>query len=132
MTQKTFAGIAGRASLLHDQPVRGSFVLGAPTTLIAFMTTLLNLIDIALEIYIWLLLAVALLFLLIKFKAVDANGRVVGPVYSTLDKITEPARRPIRRLLPDLGEVDVTPVILIVLIVFVRYLIALYVSPLVS
>jgi YggT family protein len=84
-------------------------------------------IDAALEIYIWILLAAALLSLLISFNAVD-SGRVAR-VDALLQTVTEPARRPFRNLLPDLGAVDITPIVAIVAIVFVRYLIALYIAP---
>jgi len=46
-----------------------------------------------------------------------------------LFRITEPALRPIRNILPDLGGIDISPVILILIIIFIRYVIALYILP---
>jgi YggT family protein len=46
-----------------------------------------------------------------------------------LYRITEPALRPIRRLMPNLGGLDISPVIVILIIIFLRYCIALYILP---
>ena len=46
-----------------------------------------------------------------------------------LYRITEPALRPIRNLMPSLGGIDISPVILILIIIFIRYCIALYILP---
>jgi YggT family protein len=96
------------------------------------MRTLIVVFDLGIAIYIWILLAVAVLFLLTKFKALDVGGRTIKLISVCLDNVTEPLRRPIRKVLPDLGGVDITPIILIVLLVLVRYLIAMYVLPSVS
>jgi YggT family protein len=96
------------------------------------MRTLVLVIDIVLTLYVWVLLAAAVRSLLIGFKIVDAHNRVVVSIGAFLDALTEPARRPVRKILPDLRDVDISPIMLIVLIVFIRYLIALYVLPLAS
>jgi YggT family protein len=75
------------------------------------------------------LLAAAVLYLLIKYKAVDAQAPTVAHLNTLLQNVTEPTRRPIRRILPNLGDVDISP---IVVIVFVRYMLSMYVAPLVS
>jgi YggT family protein len=85
-------------------------------------------IDLALAIYLWLLLAVAVTSWLIGFNVIGSGNRTVAVISKVLDKVTGPALRPIRRLLPDRG-VDISPVILILIVVFVRYVIALYVLP---
>jgi YggT family protein len=46
-----------------------------------------------------------------------------------LYRITEPALRPIRNVMPNLGGIDISPVILILIIIFIRYCIALYILP---
>jgi YggT family protein len=46
-----------------------------------------------------------------------------------LYRITEPALRPIRNIMPNLGGIDISPIILILLIIFIRYCIALYILP---
>jgi YggT family protein len=85
-------------------------------------------IDLALAIYLWLLLAVAVTSWLIGFNVIGSGNRTVAVISKVLDKVTGPALRPIRSLLPDRG-VDISPVILILIVVFVRYVIALYVLP---
>lgn len=96
------------------------------------MRMLIVVLDLCIAIYIWILLAVAVLFLLTRFKALDDRGGTIKLISVSLDHVTEPLRRPIRKVLPDLGGVDITPIILIVLLVLVRYLIAMYALPSVS
>jgi YggT family protein len=93
------------------------------------MRALFLVIDIALEIYIWLLIAAAVLSWLVAFNVVNTRNQVVAMVGDFLYRITEPALRPIRNMLPNLGGIDVSPVILILIIIFLRYCIALYILP---
>lgn len=93
------------------------------------MRALFLVIDIALEIYIWLLIAAAILSWLIAFNVVNTRNQVVATVGDFLYRITEPALRPIRNLMPNLGGIDISPVILILIIIFIRYCIALYILP---
>jgi len=93
------------------------------------MQALFRVIDLALEIYIWLLIAAAILSWLVAFNVVNTRNQVVATIGDFLFRITEPALRPIRNLLPDLGGIDISPVILILIIIFIRYVIQLYVLP---
>jgi YggT family protein len=93
------------------------------------MRALFLVIDIALELYIWLLIAAAILSWLIAFNVVNTRNQVVATIGDFLYRITEPALRPIRNRLPSLGGIDVSPVILILIIIFIRYCIALYILP---
>jgi YggT family protein len=93
------------------------------------MRALFLVIDIALELYIWLLIAAAILSWLIAFNVVNTRNQVVAMIGDFLYRITEPALRPIRNMLPSLGGIDVSPVILILIIIFIRYCIALYILP---
>jgi YggT family protein len=93
------------------------------------MRALFLVIDIALEIYIWLLIAAAVLSWLIAFNVVNTRNQAVAMVGDFLYRITEPALRPIRNLLPNLGGIDISPVILILIIIFIRFCIALYILP---
>lgn len=93
------------------------------------MRALFIVIDIALQLYIWLLIAAAILSWLVAFNVVNARNQAVAMIGDFLYRITEPALRPIRRMLPDLGGIDISPVILILIIVFIRYVIALYILP---
>jgi len=81
---------------------------------------LLNLISTLITIYIWLLIAQAVLSWLLAFGVVNRYNRVVASVNDFLWRITEPVLRPIRSVLPDLGGIDISPVILILVLYFLR------------
>jgi YggT family protein len=87
------------------------------------MRSLLWLIDTLIMLYVYLLIAAAVLSWLIAFNVVNIRHPFVRQVAEFLDRITEPALRPIRRILPNLGGIDISPVVLILLLLFVRNLI---------
>jgi len=93
------------------------------------MRALFLVIDLALQIYIWLLIAAAVLSWLVAFNVVNTRNPVVAGIGEFLFRITEPALRPIRNRLPNMGGIDISPVILILIIIFLRYVIALYILP---
>jgi YggT family protein len=93
------------------------------------MRALFLVIDIALEIYIWLLIAAAVLSWLVAFNVVNTRNPVVAMLLDFLYRLTEPLLRPIRNMLPNLGGIDISPVILILIIIFIRYCIAFYILP---
>src|SRR6266542_1746059 len=93
------------------------------------MRALFLVIDLALEIYIWILIAAAVFSCLIAFNVVNVRNSIVSSLGDFLYRITEPALRPIRNFMPNLGGIDISPVILILIIIFIRYCIALYILP---
>lgn len=93
------------------------------------MNALLWLINTVIQIYIWLLIAQAVLSWLIAFGVVNRYNRIVGTIEDFLWRITEPVLRPLRRLLPNLGGIDISPVILILLLVFVQRLLNYDIAP---
>ena len=93
------------------------------------MKSILILIDSVVTIYIWILIINALLSWLIAFNVLNTSNRLV---YSLLDisyKMTDPLLRPIRNFLPNLGNIDISPVVLILLLMFVRNLIFEFFAP---
>jgi YggT family protein len=84
------------------------------------MLELLGFISFVLTLYIYVLIAAAVLSWLIAFNVVNTRNQIVHMVAEFLYRITEPALRPIRKLLPNLGGIDLSPVILILIIVFVQ------------
>jgi YggT family protein len=92
------------------------------------MHSLLQLIDTLITIYIWVLIVQAALSWLIAFGVVNTRNRAVVMIGDLMWRLTEPALRPIRRILPDLGGIDISPVILILLLVFVRNLMFEYLA----
>ena len=87
------------------------------------MRALLDVILLALNLYVWLLIAAAVLSWLVAFNVVNTRNDFVRSLLDFLYRITEPALRPIRRFLPNLGGIDISPVILILLLLFARNLI---------
>ena len=93
------------------------------------MRAILDIVIIILDLYVWLLIASAILSWLIAFNVVNTRNPVVASVGEFLSRITEPVLRPIRNLLPNLGGIDVSPVILILLILFLENVIVRYLYP---
>ncbi|HJU19883.1 MAG TPA: YggT family protein [Stellaceae bacterium] len=92
------------------------------------MYAFLTLVSTVISIYVWLLIAQAVLSWLLAFGVVNRYNRAVAMVGDFLWRITEPLLRPIRRVLPDLGGIDVSPVVLILLLWFVRNLMFEYLA----
>jgi YggT family protein len=86
------------------------------------MYAFLNLVSTVISIYVWLLIAQAVLSWLVAFGIVNRYNRVVATIGDFLWRVTEPLLRPIRRVLPDLGGIDISPVILILVLWFLRNL----------
>ena len=84
------------------------------------MNALANLISTAVTLYIWALIVSAILSWLIAFNVINTRNQLVYTVGDFLHRVTEPALRPIRRYLPNLGGIDISPIVLILLLVFVR------------
>ena len=86
------------------------------------MYALLSLLDTVINIYIWLLIFYVVLTWLVSFNIVNTQNRIVYAVGNFLYRITDPALKHIRRVVPNLGGIDVSPVILILGLVFLRNL----------
>jgi YggT family protein len=90
------------------------------------MGSLVGLILLLLQIYTWLLIAYVVLTWLVQFNVVNRHNQFVGTVGEFLSRIVEPALTPIRRVIPYLGGIDISPVVLLIIIWFVRSLIIEY------
>ncbi len=86
------------------------------------MRAFLWLFDTVISIYIWLLIASAILSWLIAFNVINTRNPVVGQISEFLYRITEPPLRPIRRFLPTFGGIDISPIVLIILLQFLSIL----------
>ena len=93
------------------------------------MRALFWLIDTLIDIYIWLLIAQAVLSWLLAFGVINRYNRAVSVIGDFLYRVTEPVLRPIRAVLPNFGGIDVSPVILILLLMFLRRLILYDIAP---
>ena len=87
------------------------------------MNPFLWLVDTVISLYIWILIAAAVLSWLIAFNVVNTRNPIVANIGEFLYRVTEPALRPIRSVMPNLGGIDVSPVILIIGLLFLKQLI---------
>jgi YggT family protein len=83
------------------------------------MVPLIEFIVYVIQLYIWVIIASAILSWLIAFNVVNTSNRFVYSVADMLYRVTEPALRPIRSILPNLGGIDISPVILILILMFI-------------
>lgn len=95
------------------------------------MLALVKTIDLALNLYWWVIIASAIFSWLYAFNVVNPRNQFVGNIGNVLYRLTEPALRPIRRLLPDLGGIDISPIILLLIIFFARELLWTTIAPLI-
>lgn len=84
------------------------------------MLALFQTIDLALNLYTWVLIASAIFSWLYAFNVINSRNQFVNAIGSFLVNVTEPALHPIRRILPNLGGIDISPIILLLLIFFIR------------
>jgi YggT family protein len=93
------------------------------------MHALLILVDTVINLYIWVLIISAVMSWLIAFNVINTHNRFVHVVGETMYRLTEPLLRPIRNIMPSLGGIDLSPVILILLLTFLRNLMWEYLVP---
>jgi YggT family protein len=84
------------------------------------MLAILRTIDLVLDIYTWIIIASAVFSWLYAFNVVNSRNRIVASIGEVLYKVTEPVLRPIRKILPDLGGIDISPIVVLVLVYFIR------------
>lgn len=92
------------------------------------MNPFLWLILTVINIYIWIIIAGAILSWLFAFNIVNSGNTIVRQIAYTIDAVTEPLLGPIRRFLPNLGGIDISPVILILALLFLERFIVYYVA----
>jgi YggT family protein len=87
------------------------------------MRAILWLVNTIITIYVWLLIAQAVLSWLLAFGVINRYNRTVSVIGDFLYRVTEPALRPIRSMLPNFAGVDISPVVLILILYFLQILI---------
>lgn len=87
------------------------------------MYAVFQLLDSLISLYLWCLFIFVILSWLINFGIVNTQNRFIYLVMDFLYKITEPPLRPIRRFVPNFGSIDISPIILVFGLIFVRNLI---------
>ncbi|GGB33975.1 YggT family protein [Tistrella bauzanensis] len=90
---------------------------------------LLFLFNAAIEIYTWILIASVILSWLVAFNVVNTRNQVVFMIGSVIERMTEPVLRPIRNFLPSLGGLDLSPLVLLLLLNFLKIVVNGWLAP---
>jgi YggT family protein len=93
------------------------------------MRAVLDIVIYALELYKMVIIAAAVLSWLIAFHVINMRNDVVRAIWATIEGLTEPALRPIRRFLPNTGGIDISPVVLFLIILLIERIIERYLYP---
>jgi YggT family protein len=93
------------------------------------MLPILDVIMLALRIYTWLILASVIISWLVAFGVINMRNDFVRTIYDFLHRVTEPALARIRRYMPNLGGIDLSPIILLLIIFFIQQVIIHYLYP---
>ena len=84
------------------------------------MLELLGFISFLLRLYVYVLIAAAVLSWLVAFNVVNMHNEIVRSIGNVLFQLTEPVLRPIRNILPNMGGIDLSPVVVILIIIFIQ------------
>jgi YggT family protein len=93
------------------------------------MRAILDVILFALNLYWYVIILVAIMSWLIAFNVINIYNDVVRSIWNGLNAVTEPLLRPIRNMLPNMGGVDISPIILLLLIFLIEDIITRYIYP---
>ena len=81
---------------------------------------LLQIVHIILTVLWWFIIAQAVMSWLIAFNVINTHNDFVGQLWHVLDRITEPLYRPFRRIMPDFGGLDLTPMVVLILLIILQ------------
>ena len=93
------------------------------------MKSIFLLVDSVINIYIWLIIINAVLSWLVAFNVLNTQNRFVFSVLNATHQLTDPVLNKIRRFIPNLGSIDISPVVLILALMFFRNLVFEYLAP---
>lgn len=82
---------------------------------------LFGIIDMVLQVLGWIIIAQIILSWLVAFRVIDTSSNFVRTVVDVLDRLTAPLYRPIRKIMPDFGGIDFSPIVLLLAIQLIRY-----------
>ena len=81
-----------------------------------------GIVDMILQLLVWIIIAQAIISWLVAFNVINTSSNFVRTLLTGLDRLTAPMYRPIRKILPDFGGIDFSPIVLILAIQIVRKL----------
>jgi YggT family protein len=93
------------------------------------MRALLNVLLVVLDLYWYVIIVVAILSWLIAFNVVNIHNDLVRSIWNAANALTEPLLRPIRSALPNFGGIDISPIILLLLLLLIQNIISMYIYP---
>lgn len=93
------------------------------------MKAILDVLLIALNLYWWVIIIQAVLSWLIAFNVVNYRNQIVAQIDTTLRALTEPVLAPIRRRMPNMGAIDISPIVLLLAIILIQQIIIRYIYP---
>ena len=93
------------------------------------MKSLFLLIDSVINIYIWLIIINVILSWLVSFNILNTQNRFVFAILNATHQLTDPVLNKIRKFIPNLGSIDISPVVLILLLIFIRNLLFELLTP---
>jgi len=80
----------------------------------------LEILSILLNILWWIIIVQAVMSWLLAFNVINTHNEFVRQLWYVLERITEPLYRPIRRIMPDFGGIDLTPMVVLILLIIIR------------
>jgi len=92
-----------------------------------FVIMLLQIVEVVLDVIWWIILVQAILSWLIAFNVINTHNEFVRSLYEGLRRLTEPMYRPIRRIMPDLGALDLSPLVVLLILYILRAIVIPYI-----
>ena len=86
----------------------------------AFILPVFRVLNMAIDLYWWVIIVMAVMSWLLAFDVINMRNEFVRSVWNGVNALTEPALRPIRRILPSIGGMDISTIILLLLLSFVQ------------
>ena len=86
----------------------------------AFIVPLFRVVSMALDLYWWVIIVMAVMSWLLAFDVINMRNDFVRSIWNAVTALTEPLLRPIRRFIPPIGGMDISPVILLLLLSFIQ------------
>ena len=93
------------------------------------MRAVLDIILLILDLYRWVLIAMIIMSWLISFNVINTRNAFVEGLWRVLNQLTEPVLRPIRRILPNMSGLDLSPIVAFIAIFFIQQVIYYYIYP---
>jgi YggT family protein len=90
------------------------------------LPSLITILDFLLQVLMWIIIVQAILSWLVVFNVINTHNSFVRSLFHALDRMTAPLYRPFRRILPDFGGLDFSPLVVILIIILLRRLLALW------